>query len=280
MAHPDRLLSRREFLRVGTAAALGIVAAACSTPREPQQNALPISASVSPAAGEPGAQAIATATPQVITVEQALRNAAVNYAKKTNGNVEKLYRYITEIYNSLPADMPFVAPGTKGLIPHETQATNMPIAPSKNPNNPSFYGQASMRGFYNSSGGYFFAIIDDKYDLQKPWEDKTTQIVNFIGALDRNIRIGFYDYAAGGSYATGASYGVDQEDQFPGRRMIDKVWLADGIMQAALRDGPGGKTVVSFVDCTNGKVFEYTYHIPSTISGGNWESRTYTLPHK
>lgn len=207
---------------------------------------------------EPTEKSPKTATP---TLDQRLKDAAINYARKTGDDVRKVERLIREIYFSLPPDMPFVAQ-KNGLIPHTTQAMNMPVPPSQDPREPSIFVQASQRGYYNISGGYVFAavLIDGKlYNFAKPWEDKTTQIVFFIGSNKINTPIGLYNYAPGGTFGTGASYSHYQESQFPNRTVIDRVWLADGVLQAALRDGPSGKTVVSFVDTETGEVYEYTW---------------------
>ncbi len=223
---------------------------------------LQATAEIQPTLAPVRVSATAPAVKPAVTVDSALHDAAVNYDKINHVGVADAESLIRALYKSMP-DMPFVAPGTKGLVPHETQATALPAPlPSKDAANPSYFVQASMRGFYAVSGGYLFAKdMDSGKVLELPWQDRTTYNVYFVGATDKNKQVGLYDYAAGGTFGTGVQYAVGQDQQYPNRREIDKVWMADGMLSSVKRNGvePGAKTIQVLVDLVSGKVTRFTF---------------------
>ncbi len=224
-----------------------------------------------------------TVTPAAPVTEAQAMEAAIKNLEKVYGLSESDAKTLFEsVYNTLPSDMPFMAKPAEGLFPNTLNGKNLMTEPSKNKNNPTEILNAAEHGFETYSGGWFFGIIDGKWDLQLPSQANTAYNVYFVGKtsdagpIDKNTNIGAYDYMPKYNYVVGASPDKGQESKYDGRKVLDPVWVADGIAQAKLVN-PNTTTVVDvFVDCETGKVVKYSYDLTT----GTWTKIESTLPLK
>ncbi len=220
-----------------------------------------------------------TVTPIVRTETEAKTDAAKNLATVYGITEAEATALFEKIYTSLPANMPFMANPVEGLFPHPSQGKNLMAPESKNPAKPSEIINVAEHGFAAYSGGWFFGIIDGKYDLKLPSEQGVAYNVYFIGKesdqspADLNTNVGAYDYLPKYNYVTGASPNKGQEGQFADRKVLDPVWIADGIAQAKLVNP--NTTVIKdvFVDVQNGTAVVFAYDIAS----GTWTQSTITM---
>lgn len=289
-------LTRRDFLKLAGAAAVGGVALACSpleglrvalgglptTPAAPTPNwegtvkaptAVPTARVEATATNTASARVAATvpAVKPAVTVDSMLHEAAVNYAGKVNRPVDEVEKMMKAMFQSVTAQhMPFLSASTKGLVPNETQARSF----KEFKKGETLTVEASTRGYYEISGGYFTGNVNG-VTVDYPWRDKRTVHLFFMAPLDKEAKINITDIAAGGAYGIGASYGYDQVSQYGGqsRTMIDPIRVADGLTQAMYRDGIAdgqngpAQEVVAFVDTITGQITEYTF----TNKTGGWQ---------
>ncbi|MCX6733018.1 MAG: hypothetical protein NTV98_05780 [Candidatus Roizmanbacteria bacterium] len=194
----------------------------------------------------------------------------------TEADAKTLYE---SIYNTMPR-MPFMADATKGLFPNSLNGRSLMTPPSHDAKNPSEMLNSAEHGFQSFSGGYLFATIDGKYDLQLPSVDGTSYNVYFIGKTsdagpaDLNTKIGLYDYLPTYNYTVGASPDKAQEGQYADRKVLDPIWVADGVAQAKLVNSNTKTVVEVFVDSETGKVVKFSYDLTT----GAWTRSESMLP--